>query len=124
MDIKYKGISKKDIMKIQEVHMPKYSVPPTLDKSKWLQIGVAEISGIKQVIDHIAEKEACNTDIYIVCEMAKLFLETVEKKEYCCTCDWYAQFEGVCTNGDSEYRADFRCLDDSCECWTSREGKP
>lgn len=47
MDIKYKGISKKDIMKIQEVHMPKYSVPPTLDKSKWLQIGVAEISGIK-----------------------------------------------------------------------------
>ena len=80
MDIKYKGLSKKDIMKIQEVHMPKYSVPPTLDKSKWLQIGVAEISGIKQVIDHIAEKEACNTDIYIVCEMAKLFLEPVEKR--------------------------------------------
>lgn len=44
-----------------------------------------------------------------------------EKKEYCCTCKWYAEFEGVCCNGDSEYRADFRCLDDTCDCWTSRE---
>lgn len=44
-----------------------------------------------------------------------------ENKEYCCTCKWYAEFEGVCTNGESEFRADFRCLDDACNCWTSRE---
>ena len=39
------------------------------------------------------------------------------EKKYCCTCKWYALEESVCCNGDSEYRADFRCLDDSCECW-------
>ena len=44
-----------------------------------------------------------------------------EIEEYCCTCKWYADFEGVCTNGDSEFRADFRCLDDTCDCWTNRE---
>ena len=44
-----------------------------------------------------------------------------EIEEYCCTCKWYADFEGVCTNGDSEFRADFRCLDDTCQEWTSRE---
>ena len=48
----------------------------------------------------------------------------MENKEYCCTCKWYAEFEGVCTNGESEFRADFRCLDDTCDCWTSREDKP
>lgn len=37
--------------------------------------------------------------------------------KYCCTCKWYAIEEGVCYNGDSEHCADFRCLDDSCECW-------
>ncbi len=46
---------------------------------------------------------------------------SMEKKEYCCTCKWYAEYEGVCCNGDSEYRADFRCLDDSCECWEGVE---
>ena len=28
--------------------------------------------------------------------------------KYCCTCKWYAESEGVCCNGDSEHRADFR----------------
>lgn len=37
--------------------------------------------------------------------------------KYCCTCKWYAESEGVCCNGDSEHRADFRCLDDTCEKW-------
>lgn len=35
----------------------------------------------------------------------------------CCTCKWYAVCEGVCCNGDSEYDADFRFFNDSCECW-------
>lgn len=38
-------------------------------------------------------------------------------KKYCCTCKWYAEYEGVCCNGKSEHRADFRCLDDTCEEW-------
>ena len=42
-------------------------------------------------------------------------------KQYCCKCKWYAEFEGVCCCGDSKFRADFRCLDDSCSEWTSRE---
>lgn len=42
-------------------------------------------------------------------------------KQYCCTCKWYAEFEGVCTNGESEFRADFRCLDDSCYCWSDKD---
>ena len=37
--------------------------------------------------------------------------------KYCCTCRWYAESEGVCCNGDSEHRADFRSLDDTCEKW-------
>ena len=45
----------------------------------------------------------------------------MNQKKYCCTCKWYAEFEGVCTNGESEFRADFRCLDAACNCWTSRE---
>lgn len=46
-----------------------------------------------------------------------------EEKKYCCTCKWYAEFEGVCCNGDSEYRGDFRNLDDTCVCWENIEEK-
>lgn len=35
----------------------------------------------------------------------------------CRTCQWYALFEGVCCNGDSEHRADFRSQEDSCPHW-------
>lgn len=34
----------------------------------------------------------------------------------CCdTCRWYDVEYSVCCNGESEYRADFRVVDDSCE---------
>lgn len=39
------------------------------------------------------------------------------EEKNCKTCMWYAMFEGVCTNGDSEHVADFRSWDDSCEHW-------
>ena len=32
-------------------------------------------------------------------------------------CRWYAAFEDVCCNGDSEHRADFRLEDETCEEW-------
>lgn len=38
----------------------------------------------------------------------------------CATCRWYADFEGVCCNGDSEHRADFVDGDYYCDEW---EGK-
>ena len=38
----------------------------------------------------------------------------------CATCRWYAEFEGVCFNGDSEFCADFTEPEDKCRCW---EGK-
>ena len=38
----------------------------------------------------------------------------------CKTCRWYATFEGVCCNGDSVHRADFRSEDDWCEEWEER----
>ena len=41
----------------------------------------------------------------------------MEIKKYCCTCKWYSQFEGVCCNGESEHRAYFRFMDDTCEQW-------
>lgn len=39
----------------------------------------------------------------------------------CSTCRWYAEFEGVCCNGDSEYRADFRDADDECRYWERKD---
>ena len=43
-------------------------------------------------------------------------------KEKCCNnCRKHDDFTWVCFNGDSEHCADFRCLDDSCECWEGVE---
>ena len=39
----------------------------------------------------------------------------------CSTCRWYEDFQGVCFNGDSPYRADFTEPEDSCECWEGRD---
>ncbi len=42
-------------------------------------------------------------------------------EKYCSTCKYYAEYEGVCCNGDSEHCADFRGLDDTCEKWEKNE---
>ena len=65
----------------------------------------------------------CNTKGIQGCKY-KIDYPESEDKKYCCTCKWYAEFEGVCCCGDSEFRADFRCLDDTCQEWESREDKP
>lgn len=39
----------------------------------------------------------------------------------CATCRWYAEFEGVCCNGGSEWRGDFKNDDDGCEKWEEGE---
>ena len=38
-------------------------------------------------------------------------------KRRCKTCKWYEEFMGVCCNGDSLHRADFRGPEDCCEEW-------
>ena len=45
----------------------------------------------------------------------------MEEKDYCCTCKWYATYEGVCCNGDSEHCADFTDPECCCEFWESVE---
>lgn len=48
-------------------------------------------------------------------------LPKVSPVKTCKTCRWYAAFEGVCCNGDSEHRADFRFDDETCEEWGENE---
>lgn len=63
-----------------------------------------------QVASEVAEK--------FWAEQPGLFVSVAEiGRKVCETCGWYAGDEGVCCNGDSEYRADFRGADDSCPCW-------
>ncbi len=42
-------------------------------------------------------------------------LKEYKQKVKCKNCKWYAEFEGVCCNGDSEYRADFTDKEFCCE---------
>lgn len=44
-------------------------------------------------------------------------MKRMNEKHYCSTCKWYAIYEGTCCNGDSQHRADFRTLYDTCEEW-------
>ena len=39
----------------------------------------------------------------------------------CGNCKWYEPFCGVCCNGDSEHRADFRLEDETCEEWDEND---
>ena len=40
-----------------------------------------------------------------------------QETNLCRTCRWYAEYEGVCCNSDSEHRADFVDEDYYCEEW-------
>lgn len=116
MNIEYKGISQDKIIEIQKLNMPRFGVPVIDD----IDIMRENAYRINDCIDKVAEREAHNQEIYIICEMAKLYLDSIKREKCCGTCTWYAEFEGVCTNGDSEYRADFRCLDDTCKEWEEK----
>ena len=37
----------------------------------------------------------------------------------CSTCKYYAKYEGVCCNGESSWRADFRSPGDTCPAYQS-----
>ena len=99
--------------------MPRFNVPEiSIERLKDIDIPTFE-----ECLNKFIEQEGRNRDIYIICEIAKLYMENLEKKRCCGTCKRYAEFEGVCCNGDSKHRADFRCLDDTCPKWAEREDK-
>ena len=50
-------------------------------------------------------------------------LPKVSPVKTCKTCRWYASFEGVCCNGDSEHRAGFRLENNWCEEWEGTQTK-
>lgn len=72
------------------------------------------------------EKQA---GIYCECELDGHYIGYVEcfcsvckewhaaEERTCNTCKWYAEYEGVCCNGDSDHRGGFRDGDDSCDEW-------
>lgn len=63
-----------------------------------------------QVASEIVEKFWADVPgIYICAEEIR--------KQCCGSCRWYEDWEGVCCNGDSEYRADFRVPEDTCPEW-------
>lgn len=55
--------------------------------------------------------------------MVGLFKETIcgGAMRTCRMCRWYEDFQGVCFNGDSEYRADFTDVDFVCKEWEPKE---
>jgi len=56
-------------------------------------------------------------------DLQKDTADTEMGNKCCGTCAWYAEFEGVCCNADSEWTADFRCLNDTCDCWEEKTCK-
>ena len=76
MDIKYKGISKKDITKIQEIHMPKFSTP-TIDDYALAQLKTFERKEVSNAIDNVWKQNENDLNIYIVCELAKKYLDVM-----------------------------------------------
>lgn len=39
----------------------------------------------------------------------------------CSNCRWFETYTGVCCNGDSEHRADFRSKTDYCDRWECKK---
>lgn len=44
-----------------------------------------------------------------------------EPEHTCATCHWYAEFEGVCCNGESPNRGDFMDNDEHCGFWKEKQ---
>lgn len=87
-----------------------------------------KIDGIRDLVNFESEtyyglEEEFHKAVDEYLEFCKEIGKKPDTKKYCCTCKWYAEFEGVCTNGDSEFRADFRCLDGTCPEWMSKESE-
>ena len=54
-----------------------------------------------------------------VTQKLKVWRPTMTK--CCATCAWYEDYQGVCCNGDSEWRGDFRDNGQGCEHWENSD---
>lgn len=73
LNMKYKGIDKTKVIEIQESNLPKLGIPivniQELDRNGLLP-------NLNDAIEIIATREAKNTDVYVLCEMAKMYLDS------------------------------------------------
>lgn len=108
-------------MKIQEIHMPKYSMPPALKESGLSELNLREMKIVADAIDDVWKKNENDLNIYIICEMAKKYLDLIAKDKKCCgPYAESAEFEGVCCNGLAESRGGFHDADYVCNCWEEK----
>lgn len=73
VDFKYKGISEDKINEIQVKYMPKFGIP-VLDIDVMKKYAIQ----IRNSIDEFVKSDLHNKDIYIICEMAKLYLDSLK----------------------------------------------
>lgn len=74
LNTNYKGIDRTKVITIQELNMPKLSIPTVTITELDINDTIPKLNN---AIDIIACKEARNTDIYVLCEMAKLYLDSL-----------------------------------------------
>ena len=114
-----------------------YAIIQTLEGEHYAEIGDYIIKGVQgefypckpdifnttyEAVEEEGEKCAaeCTYNRGNECPAASGCAGHEEDKEYCCNCRWYDIDAGVCCNASSDYCADFRNLDDSCEEWEER----
>lgn len=91
-----------------------------LMSEKLFQTNISKLEELYGTLQLIKSRLHLGAEEITRCRLISM-LNGFEDKQYCCTCKWYDTDNGTCFNGDSEHRADFRCLDDSCECWEECE---
>ncbi len=93
-----------------------------LMSEKLFQTSISKLEELYGTLQLIKSRLHLGAEEITRCRLISM-LNGFEDKQYCCTCKWYDTDNGTCFNGDSEHRADFRCLDDSCECWEGVENE-
>ena len=73
LNVKYKGIDKAKVIEIQESNLPKLGIP-IVDIQELDRDGL--LPNLNNALGIIAAKEAKNKDIYVLCEMAKMYLDS------------------------------------------------
>lgn len=115
VDFKYKGISEDKINEIQVKYMPKFEIPVlNIDVMKKYAIPISNS------IDEFVKSDLRNKDIYIICEMAKLYLKSLGAEECCENCVYHDDFTWVCFNPEADDRADFTDESHACDCWKAK----
>lgn len=111
-----KAVSITDCHKVIGVYQIKYF----LQSKKKFEICIESIENLYYSLQEIKARLSIDAEEITIDELVSI-LDAFEDKQYCCTCKWYDVDNGTCFNGGSEHRADFRCLDDSCDCWEECE---